>query len=133
MWIRLIVAGLSIIGIVGCNNNADGELETRGGACKIASKNWKTGYVEPPSLVRVWNIGLLPNSVVVNRSRMADDDALQLVEGTKNFDPGAYVLLNQGSADCDRVEAIALQIDDRFDCEMNYCYFVSEDKTSGLR
>ena len=81
--------------------------------------------MQPPSLVKVWNVRVRRDNVELDGKPTEDGTALKAMEATRDYDPGAYVLLNRGTAQCSRVKALARQVSERFNCAENYCYFAA--------
>jgi hypothetical protein len=66
--------------------------------------------------VKVWNVRVRPDDAELDAKPTHDDLALNAIEATKDYDPGPYVLLNRGTAQCSRVKAMARLLSDRFNC-----------------
>ena len=100
--------------------------EGPGGACRWQSKVWHFDSVAPPNRVQIWNVLPVGLDLELNGKRVTRSSAISQIEATKDYDPGAYVLLSKGNASCNGLKLLADEIDDRFNCDLNYCFVVPD-------
>jgi hypothetical protein len=112
---------LTMLSASGCGRSVT-KADARQENCQLPVSTWHEREVDPPSLVKVWSVSVQRDYVTLNGKPTSDNAALRAIEATKDYDPGAYVLLDKGTANCSRVRKIAHQVDERFNCTLNYCY-----------
>ena len=106
----------------GCSTSGDPADSSKN--CELSLPDWHDRDVEPPNLVKIWDVRVQPDDVVLDGRPTSDDAALGAIEATKEYDPGAYVLLHGGAAKCSRVRKFARQVSERFNCARSYCFLV---------
>lgn len=92
--------------------------------CGLSEPRWHLIEVSPPNRVLVWRVLVDPVGLQVNGDRLADQAGLAAMRRSKALRPSPYLILTRGgSVSCERIANITHQIDNIFDCEVNYCYY----------
>jgi hypothetical protein len=77
--------------------------------------------------VQIWNVRLTGNGdIELNGRQTRRTSAISQIVATRDYDPGAYVLLSNRDASCRDLKQLAVEIDEKFNCDLNYCFVVPE-------
>lgn len=119
-FIATVLLGGLVLTACGKSDVTDGP----DGACRWQSNVWHFRSVAPPNMVQVWKVLPAGDDVELNGKKVSRSFAISQIAATKDYDPGAYVLLSKGDGTCQELKELADKIDDRFNCGHNYCFAV---------
>ncbi len=113
-----------VVLLAGCSSREEKSIS--GADCSLSQIGWRKLTFDPPSRVITWRIRLDGPGVDLNNRRMSRQDAANILAQSSDLRPSPYAIIEFDRSDnCGDVFSLASTISRRFQCERNYCFYLT--------